>query len=321
MPQELLKARLKEELPAIGRALDSALHRLPPACRPVACHVMGAGGKRLRPFLAVICARMAGLAGETIYSSAICMELLHAATLLHDDVLDGADTRRGRPAAHEIYRVHDTILAGDAMLALGSLILAETGNAALSRCYAEATMATAAGEIMEMASLRDASTPPEKYLEIARGKTACLMAQACALGACAAHAGDSFVAACRSYGNNLGIGFQLVDDVLDFAPEEQTGKPCGGDLREGKLTPPIRLYRDSLPLAESELFNQKFNSGSFSSEEIGSIAAAVQSFTAQALHEASEFLDQAKFALDPLPDSREKQVLLELAAYVAERRH
>lgn len=321
MAQELLRSRLKEELPAIGRAIDHALRQLPPVCQPVATHVINAGGKRLRPFLTIMCGRMAGYSDDSIYTIAASMELLHAATLLHDDVLDQASTRRGHPAAHLIYGVHDAILAGDALLALGNLLLARTGDAALSRCYAEATMATAAGEILEMASLRNAAMTSEEYLEIARGKTAWLMAQACALGALAARAHESTVAACRDYGENLGIGFQLVDDVLDFAPESQTGKPSGGDLREGKLTPPLRLYRDGLPTTEKNIFNQKFHDGNFNETDIASIVQVMTPYAGLALQEARAYLEKARKSLASLPVSDEKLILAELAEYVGARSH
>lgn len=319
MAQELLRNRLAAELPPINTAIADALAQLPPSCVPVANHVIAAGGKRLRPFLAVMCARVSGLSGDSIYPLAACMELLHAATLLHDDILDQADTRRGRSAAHHLFGIHDTILAGDALLALGNYLLADTGRAPLARCYAQATMATAQGEIQEMASLRRLDFHEEQFLAVVRGKTACLMGHSCALGALVAEAPLTLAQALYDYGEHLGMGFQLVDDALDFAPCQQTGKPRGGDLREGKLTLPIRLYRNSLSPAAQDSFDAAFAAGQFEESALELLADAIAPFAQASLLRARDFLQRAVEALKVLPESQERDILCQLATYVAER--
>ena len=166
------------------------------------------------------------------------MEMLHAATLLHDDVLDNADTRRGKPAAHTIFNATSTILAGDAMLAHANALVAQCGDPRLCLCFSEATSRTAAGEILEIAAQHQVETTAEEYEEIIRGKTAWLIRASCQLGALRAGADDALVEAAAAYGENIGMAFQIVDDALDFAPQSVTGKPSGGDVREGKLTRP-----------------------------------------------------------------------------------
>lgn len=312
----LLYRRLERELESINSAIDDALKQLPGPCLEPASHIISAGGKRLRPFLTVVCARMLGNDSQRVYQLGACMEMLHAATLLHDDVLDNAETRRGLPAAHTLYGIPQTILAGDALLALGNSIVASFDDPRLSQCYSEATMLTAAGEIMEMNSLRKPDLSQAEYIDIARGKTACLIARACAMGALAAGAPAGLVAACQEYGENLGIAFQLVDDALDFAPEKQTGKPSGGDLREGKLTAPLRLYRESLSADRKNRFDDSFARAAFTENELNQIASEVAPFAESSLSQANECIERAKAALSALPDCQEHELLFQLADYV-----
>lgn len=321
MALELLHTRLEAEIKPINAALGVALLKLPSPCQPVAKHVIKAGGKRLRPFLTVLCARMLGDASSDIYSLGACMEMLHAATLLHDDVLDNADTRRGTPAAHTIYGSARAILAGDALLALGNSIVASFANSTLSECYSRATMQTASGEILEMNSLHNPNLSAQEYLEIAKGKTGCLIAQSCVMGAAKANATAEQIVACQIYGENLGVAFQLVDDALDFSPQSQTGKPSGGDLREGKLTPPLRLYRDSLAPLDREKFNAAFAKVSFSQVETMAITEAVLPFAAISLDDARLCILKAKQALAILPQGEENDILMQMADYILQRKN
>ena len=161
MANILLKARLALELPPVNAALERAAHGLPEPVRPVALHIFEAGGKRLRPLLVVLTARLLGYERADIYDLAVTMEMLHAATLLHDDVLDNAASRRGKPAAHTIFDVTPTILAGDALLAQANALVAGFGDPRLSLCFSEATSRTAAGEILEIAAQRRVDTSAE----------------------------------------------------------------------------------------------------------------------------------------------------------------
>ena len=162
----LLKARLALELPPINKALSRAAEGLPHPVRPIARHIFEAGGKRLRPLLTILMARLLGYDKKDIYDLAVTMEMLHAATLLHDDVLDNADTRRGKPAAHTIFNATSTILAGDAMLAHANALVAQCGDPRLCLCFSEATSRTAAGEILEIAAQHQVETSAEEYEDV-----------------------------------------------------------------------------------------------------------------------------------------------------------
>ena len=316
-----LKARLALELPGINRALNRAVDTLPEPVRPVARHIFDAGGKRLRPLLTVLTARLLGHEDKGVKDLAITLEMLHAATLLHDDVLDNAVSRRGKPAAHTMFDVSSVILAGDALLAGANALVAAHGDTRLTRCFSEATSRTAAGEILEIAAQRRVDSTSADYEDMVRGKTAWLIRAACEMGALAAGADDASVAAAAAYGENLGMAFQMVDDALDFAPESVTGKPTGGDVREGKLTPPLRLYRDSLDEAGRSAFDAAFCAGLMTEADAADIAQRIRQagYDDAVRRQADEFLDAARQALETLPDRPERELMRQMADYVRDR--
>lgn len=324
-----LKLRLGKELPRINAALERATALLPAPARPVAGHIFAAGGKRLRPFLVLLAARLLGYTGDDAYDLAVSMEMLHAATLLHDDVLDEATTRRGREAAHLRFGAKATILAGDALLATANHIVAGWNSPEMCACFSAATAQTAGGEILEIQHMRDLEQGPEVYEEIVRGKTAwllrssCLMGALCARerGAVAGEAAQAHCAALATYGECLGMAFQMVDDAIDMAPESVTGKPTGGDIREGKLTPPIRLYRESLPSGERADFDTAFAAGSFADADIERIARGIRDkgFDTATRALAGEYLDKARAALATLPNGDERSLLNAMIGYVQNR--
>jgi octaprenyl-diphosphate synthase len=319
-----LKTCLALELPSINAALRQATLRLPTAVRPVAEHIFNAGGKRLRPFLVLLMARLFGYKGKDIYSLAVTLEMLHAATLIHDDVLDNADTRRGKPAVHTIFGATMSILAGDAMLSTANELVADHNDLALVRCFSQAISRTAAGEIMEIAAMRNLNQPAALYREIILGKTAWLIRSACVMGALKAGASPAQVADAATYGEELGIAFQIVDDALDVAPASVIGKPSGGDVREGKLTPPVRMYREHLAAANPAAladFDKHFSAGDLSAADAENVGAQIRllGFDQRTRELAGECLDKARAALEKLPDGAEKRHLYTMADYVQQR--
>ena len=202
MPNLLLKARLALELPEINRALDTLIEKLPAPVRPAAGHTITAGGKRLRPLLTVLTAKLFGCRDRKIYPLSCTLEMLHAATLMHDDVIDNAPTRRGKPAAHTLHGVTETILAGDALLAAANDFVASYGSPALCSIFSRATYETAAGEILELHAMHNVSLTLSEYTDIIRGKTACLIRSACEMGAVFAGAPDESVRAISAFGEN-----------------------------------------------------------------------------------------------------------------------
>ncbi|MDR2745184.1 MAG: polyprenyl synthetase family protein [Desulfovibrio sp.] len=316
-----LEAALAAELPRINAALAAEAEELPAPVRAIARHILDAGGKRLRPFLTLLFARLFDAAGEERYRLAITLELLHAATLLHDDVLDNALSRRGKPAAHTVFDVPAVILGGDALLSHANAIVASFGDTRMTRCFSEATSSTAGGEILEIAARGRTDISRQEYENMARGKTAWLIRAACEMGALAAGTDEAGIRAATVYGENLGMAFQLVDDALDFAPEEITGKPTGGDAREGKFTPPLRLYRQSLAEEERAAFDADFTRGLMTENEAAAVARRIRQagYDAQTRAEAQRYLHAALAALRDMPDTAELYLLRELCVYVRER--
>lgn len=319
----------------IEAAVTQALGLLPPAVRPIAAHVMNAGGKRMRAQLTVILSRLLGRFDDGLFSLAAAVEMAHAASLLHDDVLDLADLRRGQPAAHTVYGAPQAILAGDALLATANRMVAAYNDPALTRVFSEGVAWTAHGEILEIEH-QGQLVPLATYLDIIDGKTAWMIRMACEVGAIYAGAGArdgagaetapeadvDVVGLAAVYGRNLGMAFQMVDDALDFAPD--TGKPMGGDLREGKYTPPLHAYVQSLTPPEQAAFAERFTQRSFDEAELNSIVTTIraQGFDHKARELADTYLHEARKALLRLaPAARAPELVPVLEGFLSAVRH
>lgn len=319
-----LKLSLSREQPNINAVIERRIAELPDQARPVASHVLLSGGKRLRPLLTLLTGRTLGCALEKdrlLYELGAAVEMLHAATLLHDDILDNAVLRRGSPAAHTLYGVAPVILAGDAMLAKALHIVSALGDARLTACISEAVMRTAEGEMAEFAHLRDLELSQQGYIDIITGKTAWMLRASCELGALLSGATGPLLQAAATFGLELGIAFQMVDDALDFSPAEDTGKPTGGDVREGKITPPLLLYIDALPEQEAVRFKQRFRDNDFTPAELDELSAAIyaRGHARRTREMADGRLAAAGSALDLLPDSDERAVLRQMMQYIQSR--
>ena len=313
---------LKYEQVKVNAALEKELAAMPAPLRDIVGHVLLAGGKRLRPLMTLSSARLFGAEGPALYDLAVIPEMIHVATLLHDDVLDGAESRRGRVSAHVRFDVPRAILAGDALLAAASHKTASFGIPSLLTCVSEAVLMTASGETHEIALQHSLSHSMAEYVDVIAGKTGWLIRGSCRLGALYAGASPAETDAISDYGLNLGIAFQMVDDALDFADEAETGKPTAGDLSEGKFTPPIMKYLDFLPRCDREGFCEAFRTGSFTAEDRARIAADIRrlGFDAESRAMADSYLDKAEHCLDGLPQRFEQKLFREALAFVRNRK-
>ena len=203
-----LRTFIEQEQPRINAALAEAAAELPVSIMPIAQYAMGNGGKRLRPLLTVLVARLLGYADNDIYSLAAAMEMFHVATLLHDDVMDNAEMRRGSTATHKVFGVTETILAGDALLAKGNQIVAGFGDPRLTAATSDAIAQTANGEILEIANQGKNAPDLLIYNQIIAGKTAWMIRTSCNIGAVRANGTPEQVAGATDYGFNLGMAFQ-----------------------------------------------------------------------------------------------------------------
>lgn len=317
-----LSAYFAGEMPGINAFLAAEADKLDGLVRDVARHVLLSGGKRIRPMLTILFARAMGH-GQGMLPIACAIEMLHTATLLHDDVLDQAETRRGRPSAHVAFGVTETILAGDVLLALATKLGADYDIPRLNSLLAAGTMATARGEILELAHAAHPTAERGPYLDIIIGKTARLIETACRCGAALASPERAAEDLAGSYGLNLGIAFQLVDDALDYTVSaDEMGKPAGGDLREGKITLPLILLLESLPGAEASDILAGVRGGRLTDEQAGRIVAMIREkgLAERTRETAREYGERALRELESLPESPERVVLFQAAEYVLTRR-
>ncbi len=225
----------------ILRRMDSPVGRIP----ELAGHLITSGGKRLRPMLTLAAARLCGYEGRQHVLLAACVEFIHTATLLHDDVVDESALRRGSATANALWGNQSSVLVGDFLFSRAFQLMVEAGSLKMLGILAEAAARIAEGEVLQLMTTNDTSTTEDAYLDVIMAKTAPLFAAACRVGAVMAQRPREEEDALMSYGRNLGIAFQLVDDVLDYTARESTlGKSIGDDFREGKITLPVVLaYR------------------------------------------------------------------------------
>lgn len=211
----------------------------------LAGHLIAGGGKRLRPMLTLASGRLLGYEGTRHHKLAAAVEFIHTATLLHDDVVDGSDQRRGRKAANLIWGNEATVLVGDFLFSRAFELMVEDGSLRVLKILSSASAIIAQGEVDQLMTQRRIETNEERYLEVITAKTAVLFAAACQISAVVAESGEEAIAALETYGRNLGIAFQLVDDAIDYGGDASVmGKDAGDDFKEGKLTLPVILaYR------------------------------------------------------------------------------
>lgn len=317
-----LFAYFDSELPGVNSFLDTETAKLDGLVREVSRHVLLGPGKRIRPVMTICTARTLGFDGD-VMPLACSLEMLHSATLIHDDILDDATLRRGRPAAHVSFGTTQSVLAGDVLLALANRLGAQYDIPRVNLLLAEGIMATAEGEILEMAGLDEPVVDRERYMRVIIGKTARLIETACRCGAAVATPDREMEDVAGAYGLNLGIAFQLVDDALDYvSPSDTMGKPEGGDLREGKVTLPlIHLFED---IGEDEAAKLLADIRNHELDEAGQqrVLDMVREgdYANRTRETAARYIDEAKAALNGLPDCLEREVLSQAADFVLSRK-
>ncbi|WP_031480621.1 polyprenyl synthetase family protein [Maridesulfovibrio frigidus] len=318
-----LLAYFEQELPRINGFLIEETDKLAGLVKGVAKHVLLAPGKRIRPVLTILSARGLGYTKDDIYPLACSLELLHAATLLHDDILDDADLRRGVEASHLVFGVTETVLAGDVLLALANRIGADYGISRISYILASAIMSTAEGEILEIAHISEPKVDRDVYMDIIIGKTARLIEASCRIGAAIASDDSDLEDALGNFGLNMGIAFQLVDDAIDYeSPVGDTGKPEGGDLREGKVTLPLILYLEMLEGNEAQNLLAEIKDRTISDAKRDAVLESIreQGLGTKTRQYAADYIEKAKECLSLLDDSVECLVLKQAADFVLTRR-
>ena len=289
----------------------------------VAGYALGAGGKRVRPALLLLAARACGAeAGARNITLAAATEMMHAATLLHDDIVDNAATRRGRPSAMARWGADVSVLVGDFLFARAIQDLVGDDDQRILSAFADATVAMTEAEVLQLQLLHDLRIAEADYLKIVTGKTAALMSAACRAGALVAAAPETVVEALTAFGLNLGIGFQLVDDALDYvASEDRLGKPVGKDFREGKITyPVIHVMREAVP-ADRKRLEWLSNQERPGNDGLALLRELVERYEAvpATMCLVDRYLGDARTQLGCLPESPARQALDRLVDFVRQR--
>jgi octaprenyl-diphosphate synthase len=316
-----LLQEIKADLDRVEELIHRELHTDIPLLNELAAYILDSGGKRLRPALVIYCSRMFGGADERTYIAAGALEFLHTATLLHDDVVDEADTRRAKRAARIVWGNSASVLVGDYLLATAFRNLTRLGNQDVLDTISQTTMLMAKGEILQLVRRYDSATEDD-YLAIIINKTACLFAAAAKIGAAFGDATAGHCAALYAYGNDIGIAFQIVDDALDYVEErDQVGKPLGIDLKERKVTLPLSRLMRVTEGAQRERLLAVLAKPAISDEDVHEVIAMMREHDVlqYTLAEARRYADRAQTHLGALPEGHERQVLQQMAQLVVER--
>ncbi|MBZ0224034.1 MAG: polyprenyl synthetase family protein [Dokdonella sp.] len=286
----------------------------------IAEHIIGGGGKRLRPMLHVLAARAAGYTGNQHAQLAAVIEFIHTSTLLHDDVVDESDLRRGRKTANAMWGNAASVLVGDFLYSRSFQMMVELDSMRIMRILADTTNRIAEGEVLQLLNIGNPDTTQHAYLEVIERKTAVLFAAATRLGAVLAGLPREQEDALARYGLDLGFAFQIADDVLDYASDADTlGKNIGDDLAEGKPTLPLILAIERSSAAQADLLKQAVRNGG--REALPEVLAAIHVTDALATSRAHAhgYADSARAALRTLPTSPARDALALLADYAIDR--
>ena len=290
----------------------------------IANHLIESGGKRIRPMLTVAAAVMSGYEGDGHLHLAAAVEFMHTATLLHDDVVDESDMRRGQPSARRVWGNEASVLVGDFLLGQAFRMMVDVASLPCLGILSNAAAVIAEGEVAQLAASKNMATTEDDYLAVIRAKTAALFAAAAEVGPTLADAPAEEVAAMRSYGTNLGLAFQLIDDALDYSGSQtELGKRVGDDFREGKITLPVVLsYRRGTP-AERAFWTRTLQNGEIEEADLGEALGfmtrhgAIKDTVERAEHYGAVALD----ALAIFPDTPHKTALMDAVAFCIRRAH
>ena len=313
-------ATVKDEFQAVNECIMAQLHSDVGLVEKIGHYIIDAGGKRLRPLLVLLSAGACGYKGDKQATLAAVIEFLHTATLLHDDVVDSSDLRRGRSTANAKWGNSPSVLVGDFLFSRAFEMMVQIGKMDVISTLATATNVIAEGEVMQLVNVRDPSLTEEQYREVIRCKTAMLFEASTHTAALLAHASSEETEALKAYGNHLGLAFQLVDDLLDYTGDSETmGKNVGDDLAEGKVTLPL-IYTMANGTEEQTTLIRKAIRGN-GLDHLDEVMTAIHAcnaleYTARSAREEAE---KAITAIQVLADTPYRQAMIDLANFSVSR--
>lgn len=315
-----IRALIADDIQAVDRLIEDRLRSDVALIRDLGRYIVNGGGKRLRPLVTLLAARACGYEGGDHIQLAATVELIHTATLLHDDVVDESMLRRGRETANAVWGNQAAVLVGDFVYSRAFQVMTETGRLRVLEIMAETTNTIAEGEVMQLLNCRDADTTEARYLEVIRNKTAKLFEAGARLGAVIGGLDTEAEQALARYGMHLGMAFQLIDDVLDYrASPQETGKNLGDDLAEGKPTLPLIRAMQTGDEEQAAVVREAIETGG--RERIDAVLAAIESTDAIA-YTAASAERQARIAAEALasiPPSAHRDALAAIADFSAHR--
>ena len=320
MKLEKLYSLIGSDMIAVDAVIRSRLHSDVVLVRQVAEYIIQSGGKRLRPALVLLSAGALGYRGSSHHELAAVIEFIHTATLLHDDVVDESDLRRGRETANALFGNAASVLVGDFLYSRAFQMMVEVGDLRIMRVLSDATNVIAEGEVMQLMNCHDADLDEARYLQVIRYKTAKLFEAAARLGAILGQGSAEIEQRMADFGMHLGTAFQLIDDVLDYSgAEAETGKHLGDDLAEGKPTLPLIYVMQNGTAEQAACVRKAIEYGG--REDFQAVLSAIRATGAleHAKQQAKNEADLAASALDKLPASPYKDSLLELALFAVAR--
>ena len=314
------RALIAEDMRTVDELIGKRLSSEVALINQLGGYIVNSGGKRLRPQLVLLAAGALGYQGDKHLLIAAIIEFIHTATLLHDDVVDASEMRRGHDTANALWGNEAAVLVGDFLYSRAFEMMVEVGNMRVMEILAHATNTIAEGEVLQLLNCNDPDTTEERYLEVIRSKTAKLFQAATQLGAVITGSDQQTELAMANYGMHLGTAFQLIDDVLDYsASSQELGKNIGDDLAEGKPTLPLIYAMTHGNTGQATIIRQAIEHGS--RDNMPAIAAAIEStgaitYTAQC---AEKEADKARQALADIPDTPYRLALLALAEFSVKR--
>jgi octaprenyl-diphosphate synthase len=288
----------------------------------VSDHLISSGGKRFRPLLLLIASDLCGYRGDRRYPLSAVVEFIHTATLLHDDVIDHAETRRGKPSANRVWGNSASVLVGDFLYSKSFQLMSADGDISVINLLSNTTNIMAEGEVLQLQKCGDIDITEKEYLSVIEKKTAVLISAACAVGALISRAPEAKIEAMARFGMRVGMAFQLTDDTLDYmAAEEEFGKAIGMDLKEGKITLPlIHTLRKCSP-EDRKRIKKIVRDSAQDGHAIGEITALIARHRGveYALEKARTYIEEAKTYLEPFEDSQARRALLTISDYIINR--
>ena len=319
---ESVFALIGDDLKNVERQFKKDLESDVPLIRKVGEYVLSSGGKRVRPALLLLAARLLDYKGDRSVPLASVVEFIHTATLLHDDVVDSANIRRGLASANTLWGNEASVLVGDFLFSKSFSLMVADGDLNVLRVLADATTRIAEGEVLQLICTSDIDITEERYINVVVCKTAVLLAAACQAGAIIGSASPQQEAALAAFGMDLGIAFQLMDDTLDYvADEKEFGKNIGQDLEEGKITLPLIEALRRCSAAERDIVSEIVVKEEFAQDDFDQVFAIVNRYGGieYTISKARQYIAAAKSHLEIFDESPVRAALFSLADYVVTR--